>query len=89
MYKKRECWHLTSERLDKLERMSDWQLDLLLLRAYWMKYQKIVRHGASAALVSVVWFAIQPLDWLEIIGGFLLGYYMFTITGMYKIISPR
>lgn len=50
----RDSWHLTKEQIDKLEHMSCWRLDLILLRAYWMKYHKIVGIVTMVALCFIL-----------------------------------
>ena len=49
---KRDSWHLTEDRINKLERMSNFQLNLVLARAYWLKYRRIVTRLFVAALIK-------------------------------------
>ena len=79
MYEKRECWHLTGEQIDKLERMSGWRLGLLLLRAYWLKYREPIQGLVLAALGTTVWMLIFGHTLLGVIGGLLFSYYVFLI----------
>ena len=79
MDQKRDSWHLSEERLEKLERMSCWRLDLLLLRAYWLKYREPIQGLVLAAMGTAVWMLIFGHTLLGVIGGLLFSYYVFLI----------
>jgi len=89
MNDKRECWHLSKARIEKLSYLSDWQLDIILLRMYWIKYRSTFKEVALISLFCILWLIWFGLSWEGIIGGFLIGYYAFMVLNLHKIKSSR
>ena len=60
---------------------------LILIKGYWIIYKDKLRDASLMIVAASIWLLLFGMDWLGLIGSFLLGYYVFLILSLHKLFN--